>query len=132
MPERSNGTVSKTVVWATVPRVRIPLSPLSASAASDFAKASSDKSAKEAFFTLKPNLCFTFISSDAATVCTIPDARKIWTSGLKDIKKGMSLQLARRLRVIFYCAFENKHQAFEFERYLKSGSGIAFRNKHFV
>jgi galactokinase len=28
MPERSNGTVSKTVVRATVPRVRIPLSPL--------------------------------------------------------------------------------------------------------
>ena len=27
MPERSNGTVSKTVVWATIPRVRIPLSP---------------------------------------------------------------------------------------------------------
>ena len=27
MPERSNGTVSKTVVWATVPRVRIPLFP---------------------------------------------------------------------------------------------------------
>ena len=27
MPERSNGTVSKTVVRATVPRVRIPLSP---------------------------------------------------------------------------------------------------------
>ncbi len=27
MPERLNGTVSKTVVWATVPRVRIPLSP---------------------------------------------------------------------------------------------------------
>ena len=27
MPERLNGTVSKTVVWETVPRVRIPLSP---------------------------------------------------------------------------------------------------------
>jgi hypothetical protein len=27
MPEWLNGTVSKTVVWATVPRVRIPLSP---------------------------------------------------------------------------------------------------------
>ncbi len=27
MPERSNGTVSKTVVRATVPRVRIPLFP---------------------------------------------------------------------------------------------------------
>ncbi len=27
MPERSNGTVSKTVVLVTVPRVRIPLSP---------------------------------------------------------------------------------------------------------
>ena len=28
MPERLNGTVSKTVVRATVPRVRIPVSPL--------------------------------------------------------------------------------------------------------
>lgn len=34
--------------------------------------------------------------------------------------------------LIFYCTFESKYKAFEFEKYLKSGSGIAFRNKHFV
>ncbi|MFC2080420.1 GIY-YIG nuclease family protein [Bacteroidota bacterium] len=29
-------------------------------------------------------------------------------------------------------AFKDKYKAFEFEKYLKSGSGIAFRNKRFV
>jgi putative endonuclease len=29
-----------------------------------------------------------------------------------------------------YIAFNDKYRAFEFEKYLKSGSGIAFRNKH--
>lgn len=28
--------------------------------------------------------------------------------------------------------FENKQKAYDFERYLKSGSGIAFRNKRFI
>jgi len=28
--------------------------------------------------------------------------------------------------------FKNKQKAYEFERYLKSGSGIAFRNKRLV
>ena len=28
-----------------------------------------------------------------------------------------------------YIAFRTKHKAFQFEKYLKSGSGIAFRNK---
>jgi predicted GIY-YIG superfamily endonuclease len=32
----------------------------------------------------------------------------------------------------WYCSFENKYKAYEFEKYLKSGSGIAFRNKHLV
>ena len=34
--------------------------------------------------------------------------------------------------LIFYCAFTDKIKAFEFEKYLKSGSGIAFRNKHLI
>ena len=38
MPEWLNGTVSKTVVRATVPRVRIPLSPPSLAEASSAAK----------------------------------------------------------------------------------------------
>ena len=37
-----------------------------------------------------------------------------------------------RLPVILigYFAFENKHTAFNFEKYLKSGSGRAFMKKH--
>ena len=31
----------------------------------------------------------------------------------------------------FYLAFTDKYKAFEFEKYLKSGSGRAFTNKHF-
>lgn len=32
----------------------------------------------------------------------------------------------------FYVAIENKYKAFEFEKYLKSGSGRAFINKHLI
>jgi putative endonuclease len=31
-----------------------------------------------------------------------------------------------------FIAFTDKHKAFEFEKYLKSGSGIAFRNKRLI
>jgi predicted GIY-YIG superfamily endonuclease len=36
------------------------------------------------------------------------------------------------VELVFYCTFKNKEDAFAFEKYLKSGSGIAFRNKHFI
>lgn len=32
----------------------------------------------------------------------------------------------------FYFAVEDKYKAFEFEKYLKSGSGRAFINKHLI
>lgn len=32
-------------------------------------------------------------------------------------------------RIAWYCAFTDKSDALAFERYLKSGSGTAFRNK---
>jgi len=32
----------------------------------------------------------------------------------------------------FYFAIHDKYKAFEFERYLKSGSGRAFINKHLI
>ena len=35
-------------------------------------------------------------------------------------------------KIIWYCAFLNKARAYEFETYLKSSSGHAFTNKHFV
>jgi putative endonuclease len=34
-------------------------------------------------------------------------------------------------RLVWYCAFEEKKMALAFEKYLKSGSGIAFLNKRF-
>jgi len=32
----------------------------------------------------------------------------------------------------YYFAFQNKYTAFNFEKYLKSGSGRAFIKKHFI
>lgn len=37
----------------------------------------------------------------------------------------------RPLKLVSYIAFQDKHKAFEFEKYLKSGSGRAFLKKHF-
>ena len=34
--------------------------------------------------------------------------------------------------LVFYAAFKDKYKAIKFERYLKEGSGFAFRNKHLV
>jgi putative endonuclease len=36
------------------------------------------------------------------------------------------------VQLINYIAFNDKYKAFEFEKYLKSGSGIAFRNKRLI
>jgi putative endonuclease len=36
------------------------------------------------------------------------------------------------ISIITYIAFPNKYKAFEFEKYLKTGSGIAFRNRHLI
>ena len=38
----------------------------------------------------------------------------------------------RSVELVFYCAFPTKNKALEFEKYLKSGSGQAFRNKHLI
>jgi len=34
--------------------------------------------------------------------------------------------------LVFYCAFRDKYKAFEFEKYLKSGSGRAFMQKRLL
>jgi len=49
-------------------------------------------------------------------------------------KKGNVPATANHLPITleFYFATEDKYQAFEFEKYLKSGSGRAFINKHFM
>ena len=36
------------------------------------------------------------------------------------------------VKLITYLTFTNKYKAYKFEKYLKSGSGIAFRNKRLV
>ncbi len=53
---------------------------------------------------------------------------------LKAHRKGEVFSTKRKLPVTVVCIFQfnNKQRAYDFERYLKSGSGIAFRNKRFV
>ena len=41
-------------------------------------------------------------------------------------------QNQRPVSLVFYAAFATKHKATQFERYLKEGSGFAFRNKHLI
>lgn len=36
------------------------------------------------------------------------------------------------VKLIYYSAFSKKSLATSFEKYLKSSSGFAFRNKHFI
>ncbi|MDP3729691.1 MAG: GIY-YIG nuclease family protein [bacterium] len=38
----------------------------------------------------------------------------------------------RPIELICYTAFQNKYLAYNFEKYLKSGSGRAFLGKHFI
>lgn len=49
-------------------------------------------------------------------------------------QKGQVPATANRLPIEleFYFAIQDKYKAFEFEKYLKSGSGRAFVNKHLV
>ncbi len=49
-------------------------------------------------------------------------------------KKGFVPATAKRLPIEldFYFGTNNKYKAFEFEKYLKSGSGRAFINKHLI
>jgi putative endonuclease len=53
---------------------------------------------------------------------------------LKKHNAGQVHYTSNRLPVmlISYLAFPDKYKAFNFEKYLKSGSGIAFRNKRLV
>ncbi len=49
-------------------------------------------------------------------------------------KNGQVLATANRLLIIldFYFATPDKYKVFEFEKYLKLGSGRAFLKKHFL
>ena len=48
--------------------------------------------------------------------------------------KGENTYTKERLPVVlvYYSAFQNKYKAYEFEKYLKSGSGKAFARKRFI
>lgn len=50
---------------------------------------------------------------------------------IKKHNKGgvTSTKYNKPVRLVWYCAFENEKKAFSFEKYLKTASGIAFRNK---
>lgn len=53
---------------------------------------------------------------------------------VKDHENGKCSTTAkcRPIELIWYCAFQDKYKALEFETYLKNGSGHAFRNKHLI
>jgi len=64
-----------------------------------------------------------------------------YTGITKDLKKrfkthntgGQRFTSAKRpYRLIWYCAFGNENKAYQFEKYLKSGSGIAFLQKRLI
>ena len=59
-------------------------------------------------------------------------ALTIFKNRLKRHQKGNVLATVNRLPICleFYFTVEDKYKAFEFEKYLKSGSGRAFINKH--
>ena len=44
----------------------------------------------------------------------------------------LSTKKYRPVELVFYAAFTTKEKAFAFEKYLKSSSGFAFRNKRLV
>lgn len=73
----------------------------------------------------------------------------IKSSKIKKYYTGVSKDLKRRINehysgnsdftswsgpyeLIWYCGFKEKKKAYDFEKYLKSSSGFAFRNKRLV
>mgnify|MGYP001560670665 CR=1 FL=1 len=59
-----------------------------------------------------------------------PDLRK----RIKKHYSGQVLSTKSNLnyKLVCYCAFQTRGEALDFEKYLKSGSGVAFMNKHFL
>ena len=61
-----------------------------------------------------------------------------YTTNLKlrftDHQRGIvpSTKDLRPVKIVFYVAFISKSKALSFEKYLKTGSGFAFRNKHLL
>jgi predicted GIY-YIG superfamily endonuclease len=49
-----------------------------------------------------------------------------------NIGKSVHTNKFKPWKMLYYCAFDDKKKALNFEKYLKTASGIAFRNKRFV
>jgi predicted GIY-YIG superfamily endonuclease len=67
--------------------------------------------------------------------------KSYYTGSTDDIKKRfakhnkgdvLATKGKRPIKLVFYCGFPAKKQALRFERYIKSGSGQAFRNKRLI
>lgn len=65
----------------------------------------------------------------------------VYTGSTDDIKKRvkkhnkgdvLATKGKRPVKLVFFGGFPAKTQALKFEKYLKSGSGQAFRNKHLI
>ena len=60
------------------------------------------------------------------------------TQNLKQRIKDHNWHLAKYsssktpFELVWFCGFDDEKKAFDFEKYLKSGSGFAFRNKHLI
>ncbi|MBI3255725.1 MAG: GIY-YIG nuclease family protein [Candidatus Andersenbacteria bacterium] len=66
---------------------------------------------------------------------------KYYVGYAEDLKKRLSQHKQNTVfttkkskveKLVFYAAFESKYKALDFEKYLKSSSGFAFRNKRLV
>ena len=70
------------------------------------------------------------LSNDTIYTGSTPDIKK----RLKDHKNGLSesTKKYRPVKLIYFCTFPARLQARRFENYLKSGAGVAFRNKHLI
>jgi predicted GIY-YIG superfamily endonuclease len=54
---------------------------------------------------------------------------------LKEHNEGLSRYTKRsagKWKLSWYCVFKDREKAYKFEKYLKSGSGIAFLKKRFI
>ena len=67
--------------------------------------------------------------------------KSFYTGVTADLKKRIAQHNAgstpyssskRPYKIVWYCAFSDKQKAYQFEKYLKSGSGFAFARKRLV
>jgi len=47
-------------------------------------------------------------------------------------KNRVNSTMNRKPTLLWYAAFSSQYKAIRFEKYLKSSSGFAFRNKHLI